>query len=294
MKRFWKIFGITLGSIVGVVLLAVVIVCSVVFSPKQLTPIVNRVADSLLTCPHELEEVNLTFFKTFPHFGVSVKGLYVINPMEGAQSDTLLAAPELLVDVNIKQYLDSQLLDIRHVLLKDVVLNPYINADGATNFDVLRLAKDTAEDTTATVLPFNIRLHRLSLTTQQLSFVDEKDSLYFRDLGLRLSAVGEMDSLLHIGATINELALDWSGLSVAVNGTASLGESITMSAETLTVTYDRNSHAITVNAGDGDHTQFYAKDGATVRIGYTINGAAGNSGSGSHISLSLGAFGCRW
>ena len=218
MKRFWKIFGITLGSIVGVLLLAVVIVCSVVFSPKQLTPIVNRVADSLLTCPHELEEVNLTFFKTFPHFGVAVKGLYVINPMDGAQSDTLLAAPKLLVDVNIKQYLDSQLLDIRHVLLKDVVLNPYINADGATNFDVLRLAKDTVEDTTATVLPFNIRLHRLSLTTQQLSLVDEKDSLYFRDLGLRLSAVGEMDSLLHIGAEIKELALDWSGLGVAVTG----------------------------------------------------------------------------
>ena len=64
MKRFFKIFGITLASIVGVVLLVIGIACYVVFSPKQLTPIVNRVADSLLTCPHELEEVNLTFFRT--------------------------------------------------------------------------------------------------------------------------------------------------------------------------------------------------------------------------------------
>ena len=58
MKRFFKILGITLASLVGIVLIAVGITCYVVFSPKQLTPIVNRVADSLLTCPHELEEVN--------------------------------------------------------------------------------------------------------------------------------------------------------------------------------------------------------------------------------------------
>ena len=97
-----KITGITLGSIVGVVLIAVSILCYVVFTPKRLTPIVNQVADSLLTCPHELEEVNLTFFKTFPNFGLSVKGLYIINPKEGAQSDTLLAAPEVVASVLAK------------------------------------------------------------------------------------------------------------------------------------------------------------------------------------------------
>ncbi len=43
-----KITGITLGSIVGVVLIAVSILCYVVFTPKRLTPIVNQVADSLI------------------------------------------------------------------------------------------------------------------------------------------------------------------------------------------------------------------------------------------------------
>ncbi len=42
-----KITGITLGSIVGVVLIAVSILCYVVFTPKRLTPIVNQVADSM-------------------------------------------------------------------------------------------------------------------------------------------------------------------------------------------------------------------------------------------------------
>ena len=223
-----KITGITLGSIVGVVLIAVCILCYVVFTPKRLTPIVNQVADSLLTCPHELEEVNLTFFRTFPNFGLSVKGLYIINPKEGAQSDTLLAAPEILVSLNVKQYLDSQILDINEVYLPDVVLNPYINENGETNFDVLALESDTTPDTTATVLPFDIRLHRLTLTTKQLSFVDRKDSLDFRDLDLRLSAVGAMDSLLHINATIDECEVNWNGLKLDIAGNAYIADTITM------------------------------------------------------------------
>ena len=237
MKLFFKIFGITLASIVGIVLIAVGIACYVVFSPKQLTPIVNRVADSLLTCPHELEEVNLTFFRTFPHFGVEVKGLYVINPMEGAQSDTLLAAPDVLVDIDIKQYLDSQILDIRELTLNDVALNPFINKDGATNFDILNLPKDTTEDTTATVLPFDVRLHRLSLNARQLSFVDVKDDLDFRDLSLRLAAVGAVDSLLNINATIEDFLLDWNGLTLAATGQAAMTDVITMDINAKTNTW---------------------------------------------------------
>ena len=228
MKTFFKIFGITLASLVGIVLLAVGIVCGIVFSPKQLTPIVNRVADSLLTCPHELEEVNLTFFRTFPHFGIEIKGLYVFNPMEGAQSDTLLAAEDVLADINIKQYMDSQLLDIRELKLNKVALNPFINANGETNFDVLNLPKDTTEDTTATVLPFDIRLHRLTLNANQLSFVDEKDSLDFRNLALRVSAVGAVDSLLNINAVIDDCLLDWGGIQLALTGTAGISETITL------------------------------------------------------------------
>ncbi len=237
MKRFFKILGITLASLVGIVLIAVGITCYVVFSPKQLTPIVNRVADSLLTCPHELEEVNLTFFRTFPHFGVEVKGLYIINPMVDAQSDTLLAAPDVLVDVDIKQYLDSQILDIRELRLNDVALNPFINKDGATNFDVLRLPKDTTEDTTATVLPFDVRLHRLTLNAPQLSFVDVKDDLDFRNLALRLSAVGAVDSLLNINATIEDFLLDWNGLTLAATGNAAMTDVITMDIHAKTNTW---------------------------------------------------------
>ena len=92
MKRFWKIFGITLGSIIGVLLIAVCVIVWLVFTPSRLTPIVRNVADKYITSEHKIGEVDLTFFSTFPNFGLRVDGLYIINPKEGAQSDTLLVA----------------------------------------------------------------------------------------------------------------------------------------------------------------------------------------------------------
>jgi len=178
MKRFFKIFGITIASLVAVVLLVVGIVCYVVFTPKQITPIVNRVADSLLTCPHELEEVNLTFFRTFPHFGLQVKGLYIINPIEGAQSDTLLAAPEIIASVKLFDAIKGDIY-INQCHINNAEANLYIAADGITNFDIINLTDTVEEDTVPSA--WQLRSigwdEDITLNARKLTFVDKKDTI---------------------------------------------------------------------------------------------------------------------
>ena len=173
-----KITSITLGSIVGVVLIAVSILCYVVFTPKRLTPIVNQVADSLLTCPHELEEVNLTFFRTFPNFGVSVKGLYIINPTDGAQSDTLLAAPEIIASVKLFDAIKGDIY-INQCHINNAEANLYIAADGITNFDIINLTDTVEEDTVPSA--WQLRSigwdEDITLNARKLTFVDKKDTI---------------------------------------------------------------------------------------------------------------------
>lgn len=224
MKRFLKILGITLGSLLATVIIAVGILVWVVFTPKKLTPTVRQIADKFVICEHEIGEVDLTLWHTFPHFGLAIDGLYVLNPVEGAQSDTLLAAPKVYVGINLKEYLDNQQLDITSVELPDVTLNAYIAEDGHTNFDVadlLRLESDTTEDndTSALVLPFNIALRSLTLNTRNLTFVDRKDSLDIRNLSLRLDAAAAANNTLsEIAAEVRELAIDWEGLNLSAVG----------------------------------------------------------------------------
>ena len=179
MKRFWRIFGITFGTIVGLLLIVVCVAIWLIFTPSRLTPIVRQVADKYITCEHALGEVDLTFFSTFPDFGLRVDGLCLINPKEGAQSDTLLAAPEVVATVNVVEFLKHSNLIVNELSLPNAVANVYIAADGTTNFDVFALSADTtATDTTSSGLPFDqIRIDAARIEGRYISLVDEKDSL---------------------------------------------------------------------------------------------------------------------
>lgn len=179
MKRALKITVITLASLVGVVSIAVAIVCHIVFTPDRLTPIVRQVADKFIRCEHEVGEVDLTFFSTFPEFGLKVDGLYLVNPMAGAPSDTLLAAPKVVATVNVVEFLAHRNLVIRELGLPGAVANIYINAEGEGNYDVFVTSPDsTEEDTTAFALPFDaIRLDALEISAREISFVSAKDSI---------------------------------------------------------------------------------------------------------------------
>ena len=199
MKRFWKIFGITLGAIIGVVLIVVCVAVWLIFTPARLTPIVRQVADKYITCEHALGEVDLTFFSTFPEFGLRVDGLYLINPTEGAQSDTLLAAPEVVATVNVMEFLRHSNLVANELSLPDAVANIYIAADGTTNFDVFALSSDTtAADTVSSGLPFDqISVDVARIEGRYISFVDEKDSISVSLANTTLAArIGSWDDVL--------------------------------------------------------------------------------------------------
>ncbi len=199
MKRFWKIFGITLGAIVGVVLIVVCVAIWLIFTPARLTPIVLQVADKYITCGHEVGEVDLTFFSTFPEFGLRVDGLYLINPTAGAQSDTLLAAPEVVATVNVVEFLRHSNLVVKELSLPNAVANIYIAADGTTNFDVFALSSDTtATDTVSSGLPFDqISVDAARIEGRYISFVDEKDSISASLANTTLAArIGSWDDVL--------------------------------------------------------------------------------------------------
>lgn len=239
MKRFLKIFSITLASIIGfvVVLVAAVvgIACHMVFTPAKLTPIVNEVAGQFVKTPYSIEEVDLTLISTFPDAGLRVRGLYVMNPMEGAQSDTLLGIPELIVGIDLQQYLDSQRLSVKTITAENVMLNAYINESGDVNWDILRPTSDSEEDTTATVLPFDVDVEELRLTTGQLSFVDRRDSLDIRNASLMIAATAQADRELRcIAAHLNNVSLDWESLQLMVDGDVSIQDQIHMQLQAKT------------------------------------------------------------
>ena len=117
MKKILKIFGLTLGGIVGVMLLVVGALFWVVFTPSRLTPIIRQVADKMVVCDYEIGRVELTFFSTFPEFGLRADTLCLVNPCEGGKQDTVLFASEVLATVDVQALVKEKHLKVHQLKL---------------------------------------------------------------------------------------------------------------------------------------------------------------------------------
>lgn len=179
MKRVLIITGWSLLGLFGAIIIALSIACYLIFTPARLTAIAHQVADQYVTCEYELDEVELTYFSTFPYFGVSVKDACLINPMEGAQSDTLVVVPELLVSLKLIDAIHGNIC-IKRFHLRDATANIYIAADGTTNFDVFK-SEDDDEEEEEDEGGWQFKSVRweedLKVSARHLSFVDEKDTI---------------------------------------------------------------------------------------------------------------------
>ena len=178
MKRALIITGITLGSLLLVLIAAVLIAIYIVFTPARITPIARQAAAEYITCEHEIGEVDLTFFSTFPRFGLRADGLLLINPKAGSQNDTVVSAPRFTATVDVMEFVNNKRLVIHEAILDDASVNFFIAPDGTTNLtDVFVTSHDTT-DTTAFSLPFDeLRVDGLRIAARGITFVDAKDTI---------------------------------------------------------------------------------------------------------------------
>ena len=232
MKKALKIFAVALSSIIGLVLLVIGLTIWVVFTPERLTPIVREVASEYVQCEHTIGKVELTFFSTFPRFGLNIDSVAIIHPIEGAPNDTVVAIPQMKVSLDVMDLLEKQTVTINELRLPDLVANIYVDGEGKANYDVVALPADTVEDndTTSTGLPLQkIVVEQLLVSARHLHYTDNTQGLSEAINNLQLTidnAQVSMDSL--------RLAVDNIQLAAGVrHSTLALGGKVEGTLERL-------------------------------------------------------------
>ncbi len=137
MKKFIKIFFISLLSLLGILIVAVSVVIWIVFTPERITPIVRKQAAKYITCKSEIGSVELTFFSTFPNFGLKVRDFALINPVEGSMSDTLVSVNELIGVVDAKAYWKKKDIILIGLEMNGGSVNIYSDSLGHTNYNIM-------------------------------------------------------------------------------------------------------------------------------------------------------------
>ena len=225
MKKALKIFGITLGSIILLLALLIGSALWVVFTPERLTPIVRNVAKEYVKCNHHIGKVELTFFSTFPHFGLSLDSITVVNPTAGAPSDTVAHIPHAVLSVDVLAFLNEQTLSIPTLRMPDLQANIYVAADGTANYDVLALPTDTtAEDTTAFTLPFKqLMVEDLAISAKSLRYKSEPDTM---DIALHHTAIHTAIDMVGMRIALHNAQLATNSLQLTLNGWADIGDTL--------------------------------------------------------------------
>ena len=146
IKKGWKITWISLGSLLGVVLLTVGVAMWILFTPSQLTKLVNRLAGKFLNCDAHFEYVELTLVSTFPDAGLKIKNVTLVKRMEGAPNDTLAYVGDVTLGIDLMAYLKRDELIVHQVYIDDTKANLFIDKDGHCNFDIIPPSKDTTTE----------------------------------------------------------------------------------------------------------------------------------------------------
>jgi len=233
MKKIHKDFFYFSSFIGGVLIVAISVVIWIVFTPARITPIVRKQTAKYITCKSEIGSVELTFFSTFPNFGLKVRDFALINPVKGSMSDTLVRVNELIGVVDAKAYWKKKDIILIGLEMNGGSVNVYSDSLGHANYNIT--PKDTNPAPAAaskTELPFidirNIEVKDVSLHYNDLSL---KLNTVIRNLSAKINGTVSRDSISgNVKVSTSMLSLQYGGeklntvihdLSAQINGTVS-------------------------------------------------------------------------
>ena len=155
-KKILKITGISLGAVIVLITAVIAFAINFVFTPEKLTPVVLNAANQNLNAKLDMESVELTFFSTFPRFGVKLSdGTLVSKSIRDSlwqRTDTLLTFKRAVAVVNVVDYLRLNKISLNRLRLDSINVYAFKGKDGVANWDIV--ASDTAAvDTAASTGP---------------------------------------------------------------------------------------------------------------------------------------------
>jgi hypothetical protein len=197
MKKSIKVISLSLLSLSVILIAAICVAIFLVFTPERFTPIVRRQADKLLKCQSQIGQVELTFFSTFPDFGIKISSFILFNPGTNPDSDTLASAEEFVGTIDVAAWWKNDELIIKGLKLTNGSLNLFSDSLGNTNYNVL--ATDTAstrENEKETELPV-IELRNVEFDNVDLHYTDLSAKLeaVIRDLSARIAGTVRNNSV---------------------------------------------------------------------------------------------------
>ncbi len=210
MKKTLKIVYFSMGTLAFLATIAICFAIWFAFSPGKLTPYIRKQFDKTVSCQSEIGEVELTFFSTFPSFGLKITNFALYH---AETADTIVKSEEMVGILNTTALWARNKLLLNEITFSNGTINLFTDSLGQVNYDVL-VAEQESQETEEAAFEFKvIEVEEIKLNNINLSYIDE---------------------VLKVNTSVEALSAKLSG-SLAQN---LLKSSIMVNHATVTFTYD--------------------------------------------------------
>ncbi len=172
MKKYLKLFFISLTSLFLVAVIFIIIAFWLVFTPERLTPVVRKQSEKYIPYRTDIGEVELTLFSTFPQLGLKVNDFAVFSPGTDAPCDTLVFTKELVGVIDARAYWKSGELIINKFILSEGLMNVYTDSLGQTNYGLLVDGPVNGSEESSGVDAVLIDLENIEFDKLNISYID--------------------------------------------------------------------------------------------------------------------------
>lgn len=195
MTRTKKIILTIVLVLLGIVFLLPIIALGVlrwaVLAPEKLTPLVTQEANAYLNDARlECDEVELTYFETYPYFGVKLINGRIINETDSLPCDTLVSFKRTIVAINPTYIFNSKRIAVELFFIDTPRFYGYIAPDGKANWDIVQSTDTTTQDTTQQQPLPPIDLKKVRIKSGRLVYDDRQQDLYTEVNGFYLNLKG--------------------------------------------------------------------------------------------------------
>ncbi len=258
-KRILKWISLTILGIIVLIGITIGIVINFVFTPSKLTPFVQKTAAQYLKADVHIGEIELTFFSTFPDFGLKITDASIVSnvlrdtSVQAAKTDSLMYIKECLVTVNPIAYLRRNKIKVKDFIVESPRIYAFVDKEGEANWNMV---EETSSSVVAdSVVPEEkektetlLDIKNVKIRNGWLVFDDRSTQLYSRVEGLNLEVDGNFlgrTADLQLGFTTHNLLL-WQEGQLLIRRLA-LGMATRMNVNRDSLLYTLEKAVFTVN-----------------------------------------------
>lgn len=261
-KKWFKIILISFFSVIVILSLLIATAINFIFTPEKITPQLVEIANQNSKGKFYCKSAELTFFSSFPNFGVAISDGKIIS-----SKDTLLTFNSCKAELNVVKLLQNKAIDIKNIALENAYVNVLIDKKGILNWDILKT--DTiAEEGPSNFKLTNLKLKKMRLDKIRFKYVNEltNDRFSIDSLSANFKMNYDKENIYaKLDADIKKIKFIKEGFVLLDNSSAGIDTEINLFRKQHKLVFEKGG--ISINGVDLLANGFLQRDTISKKIG---------------------------